>query len=59
MSGEDLPDSKKRIECQCLYEIRNKLPRTKFCRRPCDAQILMRNVSNITTAQDKTKTKFK
>ena len=24
--------------CQCLYEIENQLPRTKFCFAPCSAQ---------------------
>lgn len=24
--------------CHCLYELENNLPRTRFCRRPCDAQ---------------------
>lgn len=24
--------------CQCLYEIHNKLPRTKFCMMPCAEQ---------------------
>ena len=28
----------KRLHCQCLYEIENKLPRTKFCFAPCSAQ---------------------
>ena len=28
----------KKDYCQCLYEIENKLPRTKFCFAPCPDQ---------------------
>lgn len=30
------------ILCQCLYEIENNLPRTKFCMVPCKGQLEMR-----------------
>ena len=29
--------------CQCLYEIENHLPRTKYCRTPCRDQIEILN----------------
>lgn len=29
-------------QCQCLHEIENNLPRTKFCFIPCAAQRLLR-----------------
>ncbi len=29
----------KRLHCQCLYEIENKLPRTIFCFMPCPDQM--------------------
>lgn len=35
--GSD-PELSKISGCQCLYEIENKLPRTKFCHIPCKAQ---------------------
>lgn len=28
----------KKLHCQCLYEIENKLPRTKFCLTACRDQ---------------------
>ena len=30
--------STKKTHCQCLYEIENKLPRTKFCFAACNDQ---------------------
>lgn len=32
------------MKCQCLFEIENKLPRTKFCFKPCEAQRQIRKI---------------
>jgi hypothetical protein len=31
-------------QCQCLHEIHNKLPRTKFCMVPCKTQLEARKL---------------
>jgi hypothetical protein len=44
--------------CQCLYEIENKLPRTKRCFAPCQAQkriLRERFVKNINDEIEKCK----
>lgn len=35
---ECIKELEKHTRCQCLYEIENNLPRTKFCMVPCKAQ---------------------
>ncbi len=34
--------STRRLHCECMYQIENKLPRTKFCRKPCADQMKLR-----------------
>ena len=39
----------KKPHCQCLYEIDNKLPRTKFCMVPCaDQRLIIRHEDSNT-----------
>ena len=38
---------RKAQHCQCLYEIENKLPRTKFCRVACLVQKLDKDKKEI------------
>lgn len=38
LSSEETGKRLATLDCTCLYEIRNHLPRTKFCTIPCKAQ---------------------
>jgi len=38
---ELFPNNRNNEYCQCLYEIENNLPRTKYCFMACKAQLII------------------